>query len=70
MTSGKQTYRNSKCRELLGMARVIGDGGLFYYIQDVIFIPEYQRQGIGTQLMDGERWNKSERMPAKTRSLA
>ncbi|MDO8673420.1 MAG: GNAT family N-acetyltransferase [Dehalococcoidia bacterium] len=52
------------------MARVIGDGGLFYYIQDVIFIPEYQRQGIGTQLMDGERWNKSERMPAKTRSLA
>ena len=35
----------------IGMARVIGDGGLVYYIQDVVVIPEYQRQGIGTELM-------------------
>ena len=34
------------------MARVIGDGGLVYYIQDVILLPEHQRQGIGTRLMD------------------
>ncbi len=42
------------CRgeELVGMARVIGDGGMVYYIQDVIVIPGCQRQGIGTQLMD------------------
>ena len=37
---------------LVGMARVIGDAGLVYYIQDVIVLPEYQYQGIGTQLMD------------------
>jgi GNAT superfamily N-acetyltransferase len=38
--------------ELVGMARIIGDAGLAYYIQDVIVIPTYQRQGIGTQIMD------------------
>jgi ribosomal protein S18 acetylase RimI-like enzyme len=36
----------------MGMARVIGDNGLTYYILDVIVIPEYQRQGIGTAMMD------------------
>ena len=39
-------------QELVGMARVVGDAGLAYYIQDVIVIPAYQRQGIGTQIMD------------------
>jgi len=39
-------------RTVIGMARIIGDGGLAYYIQDVIVIPEYQRKGIGTQLMN------------------
>lgn len=38
--------------DLVGMARVIGDDGMVYYIQDVIVLPEYQRQGIGTQMMD------------------
>ena len=38
--------------QLVGMARIIGDRGMVYYIQDVIVIPEYQRQGIGTQMMD------------------
>ncbi len=37
---------------LVGMARVIGDGGLVYYIQDVIVVPECQRQGIGAKMMD------------------
>jgi ribosomal protein S18 acetylase RimI-like enzyme len=36
----------------IGMARVIGDGGLTYYILDVIVIPEFQGQGIGTAMMD------------------
>ena len=39
-------------QKLVGMARVIGDGGMAYYIQDVIVIPDYQRQGIGAQLMN------------------
>lgn len=39
-------------KKTVGMARVIGDNGLTYYILDVIVIPEYQRQGIGTAMMD------------------
>lgn len=38
--------------ELIGMARIIGDAGMVYYIQDVIVLPAYQHQGIGTQIMD------------------
>ena len=37
---------------VVGMARVIGDGGLVYYVQDVIVLPGHQGQGIGTRLMD------------------
>jgi GNAT superfamily N-acetyltransferase len=37
---------------LVGMARIIGDGGLVYYIQDVIVIPEFQKHGIGARMMD------------------
>jgi ribosomal protein S18 acetylase RimI-like enzyme len=36
----------------VGMARIVGDGGIIFYIQDVIVHPDYQRQGIGTKLMD------------------
>jgi GNAT superfamily N-acetyltransferase len=36
----------------VGMARVMGDAGLVYYIQDVIVEPTWQGRGIGSQLMD------------------
>ena len=38
--------------EIVGMARIIGDGGLVYYIQDVIVHPSRQGEGIGKRLMD------------------
>jgi ribosomal protein S18 acetylase RimI-like enzyme len=38
--------------EVIGMARVIGDPGLVFYIQDVIVLPAYQQRRIGTHLMD------------------
>lgn len=37
--------------EIIGMARVIGDSGLYFYIQDVIVLPQYQKMGIGILLM-------------------
>ena len=37
--------------EIIGMARVIGDNGIIYYIQDVIVLPAYQEQGIGNRIM-------------------
>lgn len=36
---------------LVGMGRVIGDGGLVYYIQDLIVLPEHQGRGIGSAMM-------------------
>jgi len=39
-------------QKIIGMARVIGDAGMVFYIQDVIVLPEFQRQGIGTRLME------------------
>ena len=38
--------------KIVGMARIIGDGGMVFYIQDVIVEPSYQGRGIGKRLMD------------------
>jgi GNAT superfamily N-acetyltransferase len=35
----------------VGMARVVGDGATFFYVQDVVVHPDRQRQGVGTALM-------------------
>lgn len=37
---------------IVGMARMIGDLGLDYYIKDVVVRPAYQGQGIGTLMID------------------
>lgn len=39
--------------KIVGMARMIGDKALCYYIKDVAVRPEYQRKGIG-KMMIGE----------------
>ena len=36
----------------VGCVRVVGDGALYFYIQDLIVLPEHRGQGIGTRLMD------------------
>lgn len=38
--------------KLIGMARVVGDGFMYFYIQDVVVTPEYQGRGIGRMLMN------------------
>ena len=37
--------------KLIGMARVVGDGFMYFYIQDVIVDPDYQGLGIGHAIM-------------------
>lgn len=37
---------------VVGFGRISGDGGLYFYIQDLIVAPEYQAKGIGTSLMN------------------
>ncbi len=36
----------------VGMGRIVGDGAVICYIQDLIVIPEYQRSGVGQQIME------------------
>lgn len=37
--------------KLIGMARIVGDGFMYFYIQDVIVDPDHQKQGLGDVLM-------------------
>ena len=37
--------------EIVGVVRLIGDGFSSVFVQDLIVLPSYQRQGIGSALM-------------------
>jgi GNAT superfamily N-acetyltransferase len=37
--------------QIAGMGRVIGDGARIFYLQDVFIGPDYQRMGIGTEIV-------------------
>ena len=37
--------------EIVGLVRLVGDGFSSVFIQDLIVLPSYQRQGIGSTLM-------------------
>ena len=37
--------------EIVGLVRLIGDGFSSVFVQDLIVLPSYQRQGIGSTLM-------------------
>jgi GNAT superfamily N-acetyltransferase len=36
---------------VIGCGRVIGDGGLYFYLQDIIVLPVFQAKGLGKRLM-------------------
>lgn len=38
--------------QVVGMGRVVGDGAIFYYIQDVAVHPEHQGRGVGKRLLE------------------
>ena len=38
--------------ELVGMGRVVGDGGTVFLICDMVIKPEWQKKGGGTMIMD------------------
>lgn len=37
---------------VVGMGRIIGDGAMYYYVQDVAILPEHQNKGLGKLIMD------------------
>ncbi len=36
---------------LIGMGRIVGDGHMYFYVQDVIVEPKYQNKGLGAMVM-------------------
>ncbi|EFM10677.1 GCN5-related N-acetyltransferase [Paenibacillus curdlanolyticus YK9] len=38
--------------KVVGMGRIVGDGAMYFYIQDVAVLPEHQKQGIGKMIVD------------------
>lgn len=36
----------------VGMGRLVGDGALIWYVQDLIVLPEYQNRGIGSAILE------------------
>jgi len=37
---------------LIGMGRIVGDGAMYFYLQDVMVSPAYQGKGVGGLLME------------------
>ena len=34
------------------MGRVVGDGAIFFYLQDIAVLPEHQGAGVGSQIVE------------------
>ncbi len=38
--------------QIVGMGRIVGDGAIYFYIQDIMVHPDYQKKGIGNEIMN------------------
>lgn len=38
--------------QIIGMGRIVGDGAIYFYIQDIVVHPDYQKNGIGHTIMN------------------
>ncbi len=38
--------------EVIGISRIIGDGALYFYVQDMMVLKEYRNQGIGQAMLN------------------
>jgi len=52
LTNSLYTLVAYDSKKAVGMGRLVGDGAVICYIQDLIVIPEAQAMGIGGQLVD------------------
>ena len=37
---------------LIGMGRMVGDGAMYWYLQEIIVLPEFQKQGVGAKIVN------------------
>lgn len=48
----------------VGMVRLLGDGGMSFYVKDFAVIPSYQGKGVGTHLVEAmEKYVKDTKNP-------
>jgi len=52
--------------EIIGMGRVVGDGNIYFYIQDIAVVPEHQSRGIGDLIMTAITQYLKENTPEKS----
>ncbi|WP_267224217.1 GNAT family N-acetyltransferase [Dyella silvae] len=52
--------------ELIGMGRIVGDGGLFLFVVDIAVAPDWQGQGLGRRIMQALMDDVHARAPART----
>ena len=52
LTNTIATFTVYDGEQAVGMVRLIGDGGMSFYIKDFAVIPSYQSKGVGTLLME------------------
>lgn len=38
--------------KVIGMGRLVGDGVMYWYLQEIIVLPEFQGNGIGTHIVN------------------
>lgn len=38
--------------EVVGMGRLVGDGAMYWYLQEIIVLPEYQGKGVGKGIVN------------------
>jgi ribosomal protein S18 acetylase RimI-like enzyme len=38
--------------QAVGMGRIVGDGAIYFYLQDVAVLPAYQDRGVGNLIME------------------
>ena len=36
---------------VVGMGRLLGDGGWYFHVVDMVVLPEHQRQGVGDEIL-------------------
>ena len=51
LTNGLYSVVALDGENIIGMGRLVGDGALYWYVQDVVVLTEYQGKGIGKQIM-------------------
>ncbi|OZB58821.1 MAG: N-acetyltransferase [Lysobacterales bacterium 14-68-21] len=52
--------------ELVGMGRVVGDGGLFLFVVDIAVAPAWQGKGLGRRIMQALMGEVRARAPSRT----